>query len=697
MLARHGFRASPRPPDLAYGGGSMTVAESDRRAENLAAFERYMPEVYAVLHRHVPETRLVENPDGSHDIEFRNQRLYDVAGDGTTGPQLAKRAAEALKGSSKQRLLMIPLDRRTLDETSSQFVAQLLKKGVDDGATFLELPNDDGAYHLIVMGMGLGYHLAEYMALCRPYSICIVEPNVDFLYHSLSTFDWRPLLERRAEWPTSVTVLQTSQADVLARQMRFHCRHTNPAGTDSTLFAESYANDMMQSAVALFRRDAHLIHTGLGFHYDEMEMVRAAYGNLVAHDDYRVFKRTTAKQDLPAFIIGSGPSIDDDIDFIRENQDRAVIFSCGSALGVLLANGIRPDFQMQLENGEPPREVLEAVARRYDFSGIRLIGSNTISPQTRNIFDERIFFMRQSLSSYAMFSPGREYSLERAGPTVTNTGLDAALQSGFQEIYLFGCDLGARSPERHHSRFSPYHQKERDADYDAAVVFAQKLPQRELGNFGGIAFTNEILLWSRDAMEASIVLTGGGRMIYNCSDGIRIKGARPQVSSAIRLKPSKTSKAEAIDRLVAQWPEAATFDFRQRFHEVDWRERVRQYADRLIEICESAPERTQELVHRFGMVLIADHTRAPAFEEFFLRGTIFVSMISTDFYARRVHPPEKVAPFRAIAYAEMIALLRMMVDQSDWFFDNLERLETNKDLKEGLRVWTENRMLSLPA
>jgi len=671
----------------------MTVAEmsSDLWADNLAAIGQYMPELLVSLRDYVPLSRLVDNPDGSHDVEFRGQRLYDVAGDGATGPELARRTVDELRGTRRGRLMINPLDKKSLDQTTLLYVSRLLKHGIDHGVTFLEMPGDDGAYHLIVMGMGLGYHLTELIELCKPFSICIVEPNLDFLFHSLAVFDWRPLLERRAVWPSAVSVITSGRAEDIAQMIRVHCRNANPSASDSMLTAVSYHNETMEMATKLFRRDAHLVHTGLGFFQDEMEMVRASYFNLVPREDFRVFRRTEARAGLPAFIVGSGPSIDDDLEFISANRDRAVIFSCGSALGVLLANGIRPDFQMMLENGEAPREMLESMAKTYSFDGIRLIGSNTISPQIRLLFQERAFYLRKSLSSYAMFSPGEDYSLERSGPTVTNTGLETALSSGFHEIYLFGCDLGARSPDRHHSRFSPYHMAERKAGYDAAVVFAQSLPVRELGNFGGIAFTNDIMTWSRDAMEASIAGLGNGRRILNCSDGIRIKGARAQVSSGVKIAAPKRPKAEIVAELWSRFPEASEFGFGDVWRSTDWYGRVRAYADRILEVCWQVPERSQEFLHLMAPILIPDHERRPNFEEYFLRGTAFVSIIAADYYIRRAHPPEAQAAFRETAYAGVADLVNSMVDQTGWFFDHIDELQTHTDLKREVNAWTEKQ------
>ena len=47
---------------------------------------------------------------------------------------------------------------------------------------------------------------------------------------------------------------------------------------------------------------------------------------------------------LPVFVIGSGPSLDNDIPFIRKNQDKAIVVACGTAIDTLYHAGIKPDF-----------------------------------------------------------------------------------------------------------------------------------------------------------------------------------------------------------------------------------------------------------------------------------------------------------------------------------------------------------------
>jgi hypothetical protein len=664
----------------------MSVAEidGDLLSKNLSAFAQYMPEIYAQLSRHTPQSELVTREDGCKDIEFHGQALY-----GGNGAEMARAMVDTYRGTVRDRMLLSPMRSANIDPTTSQFLTSMLKAGVDDDFSFLERPNTDDAYHLVVFGLGLGYHLVEFIELTKPRSICIVEPTFDFIYHSLAVIDWQPILEMRRGWAASVSILTGSTVEEMSFRARQHCRMANPTAVDGALVVQSYPNEVMAAAKNRLFSQAGLINMGLGFFHDEMEMTRASYFNLVSNDGFRVLLRSEAPVMVPAFVVGSGPSIDEDIDFIRENQDKSVIFACGSALGVLLSNGIQPDFVLILENGEEPRFMLENMARKFDVSGITLIASNTVSPQIAPLFNERIYFMRQALSSYGMFSPGFQHSLEESGPTVTNTGLSAAIGLGFREIYLFGVDLGSRSPEKHHSKHSPYLMAGRQSNYADGneLKFNGEFGTRALGNFGGIVFTESIFSWSRDALENLISRTRNGTCVYNCSDGILIRGARPQVSSAIHLSSTSAQKKQSLAKVISNCPKAETFDFASVWANGDWRNRLRAYADRLIAEAEAAPDRVTDFLHAMSPLIIPDHFRVPYFEEFFIRGTTFIALIGLDYYVRRAHPSERRGVFLNAAYREWIAMLDRMVDQGHWFLDHIDEFRTANDLEQALREY----------
>src|SRR5690606_30014369 len=50
-----------------------------------------------------------------------------------------------------------------------------------------------------------------------------------------------------------------------------------------------------------------------------------------------------------ALIIGSGPSIDKQINYIKKVQNQCIIFSCSSSIEILYNNNIIPDFHVEIE------------------------------------------------------------------------------------------------------------------------------------------------------------------------------------------------------------------------------------------------------------------------------------------------------------------------------------------------------------
>lgn len=62
----------------------------------------------------------------------------------------------------------------------------------------------------------------------------------------------------------------------------------------------------------------------------------------------------------PVFIIGNGPSLDQSIEMIKAQQDKAIIISCGSALSALYNYGIDIDFHCEQER-------IFAVAEKIDY------------------------------------------------------------------------------------------------------------------------------------------------------------------------------------------------------------------------------------------------------------------------------------------------------------------------------------------
>src|SRR5690606_32739099 len=127
--------------------------------------------------------------------------------------------------------------------------------------------------------------------------------------------------------------------------------------------------------------------------------------------------------DVPAFVVGTGPSLDGLLGFIKENQDKAVIFACGTAIDPLLANGLQPELWVMMERDPAILPQAGETSAMFDVSEVRYAGSTTIYPGVPDFFEEAIYFFRPGLSSTPLFAQHQGQVARVPDPLAANAGL----------------------------------------------------------------------------------------------------------------------------------------------------------------------------------------------------------------------------------------------------------------------------------
>ena len=96
---------------------------------------------------------------------------------------------------------------------------------------------------------------------------------------------------------------------------------------------------------------------GWGSFEDEIRGLKNTFLNIKKYNvlDFKNIK----KLNIPICVVGSGPSLEESFDFLKRNQNRMIIFSCGTALGILKKNNICVDFQIEIERVPYLHEVLK--------------------------------------------------------------------------------------------------------------------------------------------------------------------------------------------------------------------------------------------------------------------------------------------------------------------------------------------------
>lgn len=392
---------------------------------------------------------------------------------------------------------------------------------------FATAPDPDHGM-LVVLGVGLGHHLAPLVARTRSSYVLVVESEAEFLRQSLGAIEWQALLQTVEADGGVLRVFLGNSAEPILTALRQTFGRIGIPYLDGAYFYRHYANPVLDETARRLPEAARLAFQARGFYEDERLMITNAVANLTQWSFRLIDNQPRPQRQEPAIIIGSGPSLDSAIDHITRVRDGAVVFSCGTSLDLCRRHGIVPDFHCESENNADRYRLLSASAAGDGLRGITLLSSITVDPRVPPLFDRTLFCFREmSISTRLLATPEQEIGL--ATPIVGNLALRLAAALGFSTAYLFGMDCGARAGQQKHARGSVYEAHEDLRQLEQALHYDLPVP----GNFGGTILTDPLFNWSRLRYQA--LIAAAGLRVFNCSDGARIDGAKPLAPSSVRL------------------------------------------------------------------------------------------------------------------------------------------------------------------
>ena len=642
--------------------GSSTAREAEPlRDRNLEAFEKYQPAIHARLLDHVPVSRLEVDEDGVADTVFNDQYFYNKKTEQYVADQL-----RTFWQNPRRRSLKPPTPDNLGDahfvKRTRKFLHNLLLRSTELGMEFAQRPVTEETYFLLIFGVGLGGHIDPLVERVNCHVLILVEPNLEFIYHSLEVYDWAALFERFEERNGKVKILVDSNPDSLARGIRDTLRSSNPCSVDGMHVFSHYNNAVFDQTSQFVMRDRDFILAALGSMDDEIMMIKNAHASLYPGTAQVYLRPSASPVGLPVFVVGSGPSLDRDIPFLKKNADKAIILSCGSAIRPLLVNGIVPDFLIEVENLDVYRQI-EQVAEAHDISDVTLLCSVTCERDALEFFDNIVFFMRASLSPYPIWHLSEEQTLRNCNPTVSNAGLSFAQEIGSNEIYLFGVDMGSMDtdPEVHHSKDAYYYTEGAviSTYFEEDIIHTIPVP----GNFGGNCHTSHGLFMARDYLSRAMKANTIGRQYFNCSNGAAIEGALAKSSRSIKLEAIDGGKRQVVEDLIERFPVYSAETFDGFWQDEVMVERMEKFID-LVREKVDAPEDFSDKKYLSDLMSIL---RGPLERKRFamaalFRGSIFMSLLTFDYYRKRLTDRDRVRELDAIAREELHNLLDKLLE-----------------------------------
>ncbi len=366
---------------------------------------------------------------------------------------------------------------------------------------------------LLIFATGNGQVVSKLIELLKPRNIAIIVSNWEEWLSSFETTNWLEIWNEYCIRDNhTISAFQTTNSvAAIAYLVKDHLAtldhafiYLSPIASEDTKETHSRAKSGLIDRQIAYK----------GFAMDEYNMIVNSWKTLQCKP--KVFRFPTLIDNTSDYlIVGSGPSLDNSFDFIKQNQNNYIIVACASSYGTLREHGIIVDILCLLERGAVNDCMVEQYTKaqeKYGNCGTKLLCSTTIPYQILSLFEDPMVFFRPSLSPISIFVEDPKQMLVNEGPQTINTGVAFAFSQRARSITLCGVDLGTASSDSVRASNAIGHT---DRIFDI----------ERKGNLRDIVYTNENLL------DASIILEQLAPIclernisLYNVSDGIHING-----------------------------------------------------------------------------------------------------------------------------------------------------------------------------
>jgi len=284
----------------------------------------------------------------------------------------------------------------------------------------------------ILYGFGLGYHVEKIAGLLKPDSMLyVIENNLMVFRSALENMNLCPILENR-----NVSLIVSKDVGYISEKVKELIDNnldkvsfiTHPASLKAIPEENEYFKFVMEN-------------------WNLKKSITDDYDNTLRNNAKENLKLNSPNvgiffdkfKDVPIIIVSTGPSLDKNIDLLKEAKGRALIISAGSALRPLLMRNIKPDFFAIID----PQDITYNQIKGYENIGIPFIYLVTAASYTVSRY-----LGPKLVAYYGKYNNSSEHLVDSGG-SVATTILDIAIKMGGNPIILVGQDLAYVDGKNH--------------------------------------------------------------------------------------------------------------------------------------------------------------------------------------------------------------------------------------------------------
>jgi len=239
----------------------------------------------------------------------------------------------------------------------------------------------------------------------------------------------------------------------------------------------------------------------------------------------------------PAIVVSSGPSLDKNIDLLREVGNQAVVIAADASLRMMTKKGLKPHFVTSVERTEATAKLFEGLSES-DFKDVHLVGSPICHYRTFELFQGPQISTEREHGFFEVLNLGKGKLVP--GPSAGNMAFRLAQYMGCDPIILIGQDLAVSDDGKTHASGNKYGDK---------IEGYLRDPLWLKGNYQELVRSNPVLKMFHQAYEYDVSLATQ-RVINSTEGGAKISGSEVmalQDALAICLDSGNDNSTTIVD------------------------------------------------------------------------------------------------------------------------------------------------------
>jgi len=523
--------------------------------DNISYFEKYQPALFQKISSF--QVALEKGYyESKYDLEYIKEGYFDVKELATKNYlyasdsfEYAKNIAKSVDFKKEDNLFIVSpkfsFSKEALEELKKSNIYDNDPSAMADIIAYINhsvMPEKSTMKNLekfIFFGVGLGLHLQTVNKKINSDFYLIIEDDLELFHLSLFTMNYKDLA-KDAELYFVVFEEDSRTKEIMSKFLEAGFMHNHYIKFLQTLHQDDKKIKIMQEVIASQNHIIFPFHAYFNKFLRPLEYIKQKYNFLNLQTTTEFF------EDYPVLIAAAGPSLQKNLQWLKENQHKFIIIALTSSLTTLEKMDIIPDIITHLDpykKGSLPH-LKKLHNKSYLQDKIALLAEQS-PPEIIEYFNKKNVFLFPHGSRFK-----KNYGTAQAA-CVGSMSYALSLHLKAKNIYLLGLDLALDSKTA--STHSSSHPSAKALDTSKMDELEEVFKLKESiikvkGNFQEKVLTTASFYISIDNVNGNtLVYKQANQTVYNLSDGAYFKNTYPTKIDSLNLNNFETINKKIIN------------------------------------------------------------------------------------------------------------------------------------------------------